>query len=117
VAGPLEAANHELPGGGIIVDDQNPHRGPADILPERLQTFHGEPEGPAGSRNAPERSLNEDPGRYCAQFGEEIVIEQGLEIRRPSTLHARASGTSAHIESVEEGGSAVVVAEGHFKLP
>jgi trans-2,3-dihydro-3-hydroxyanthranilate isomerase len=49
-------------------------------------------------------------------FGREIVISQGAEIRRPSTLHARASGSAEGIESVEVGGSAVVVARGAFQL-
>lgn len=49
-------------------------------------------------------------------FGSEIVISQGAEIRRPSTLHARASGSAESIESVEVGGSAVVVARGEFQL-
>jgi trans-2,3-dihydro-3-hydroxyanthranilate isomerase len=49
-------------------------------------------------------------------FGREIVISQGAEIRRPSTLHARASGSAEGIDSVEVGGSAVVVARGEFQL-
>ena len=49
--------------------------------------------------------------------GEEIEIEQGAELRRPSRLYARATGTAAEIERVEVGGSAVVVARGEFRLP
>ena len=45
-------------------------------------------------------------------FGEEIVIHQGAEIGRPSTLHAVARSP----EEVEVGGSAVVVARGEFRL-
>jgi trans-2,3-dihydro-3-hydroxyanthranilate isomerase len=45
-------------------------------------------------------------------FGDEIVIHQGLEIGRPSTLHAVARSA----EEVEVGGSAVVVAHGEFRL-
>jgi trans-2,3-dihydro-3-hydroxyanthranilate isomerase len=45
-------------------------------------------------------------------FGHEIVIHQGLEIGRPSTLHAVARSA----EEVEVGGSAVVVAHGEFRL-
>jgi trans-2,3-dihydro-3-hydroxyanthranilate isomerase len=45
-------------------------------------------------------------------FGDEIVIHQGLEIGRPSTLHAVARS----VEEVEVGGSAVVVAHGEFRL-
>jgi trans-2,3-dihydro-3-hydroxyanthranilate isomerase len=49
-------------------------------------------------------------------WGEEIVIVQGVEMGRPSTLHARADGRDGTIEAVEVGGSAVVVARGEFRL-
>jgi trans-2,3-dihydro-3-hydroxyanthranilate isomerase len=49
-------------------------------------------------------------------WGDEIVISQGAEIGRPSTLHAVASGADGEIEAVEVGGSAVVVARGEFRL-
>ena len=45
-------------------------------------------------------------------FGDEIVIGQGVEIGRPSTLHAVARSP----EEIEVGGSAVVVARGEFRL-
>jgi trans-2,3-dihydro-3-hydroxyanthranilate isomerase len=55
-------------------------------------------------------------------FGEEIVIAQGVEMGRPSTLHARADGGGSGdtragiVDAVEVGGSAVVVARGEFRL-
>ncbi len=49
--------------------------------------------------------------------GDEIEIEQGTELKRPSRLYARPTGTAADIERVEVGGSAVVVARGEFRLP
>ena len=49
-------------------------------------------------------------------FGDEIEIEQGTEILRRSTLHARVEGTADAVERVEVGGSAVVVARGEFRL-
>lgn len=49
-------------------------------------------------------------------WGEEIEIEQGAEILRPSTLYARAVGSDAGVERIEVGGSAVVVARGEFRL-
>jgi len=45
-------------------------------------------------------------------FGDEIEISQGAEIRRPSTLYARAHSP----EHIEVGGSAVIVARGELKL-
>ena len=57
-------------------------------------------------------------GRHgVVPWGEEIEIEQGTEIGRPSTLYARAAGSGETIESVEVGGSAVTVARGEFRLP
>jgi len=47
-------------------------------------------------------------------FGEQIEIHQGAEIRRPSTLYARVEGSPEHVEKIEVGGSAVVVAHGAF---
>jgi trans-2,3-dihydro-3-hydroxyanthranilate isomerase len=49
-------------------------------------------------------------------WGEELVITQGVEMGRPSTLHARAEGGGGLIDAVEVGGSAVVVARGEFRL-
>jgi trans-2,3-dihydro-3-hydroxyanthranilate isomerase len=46
----------------------------------------------------------------------EIEIEQGTEIKRPSSLFARAAGTPDRIESVEVGGQAVIVANGELQL-
>ena len=51
------------------------------------------------------------------RWGEEIEIEQGTEIGRPSRLYARATGGADAIETVEVGGSAVVVARGEFTIP
>jgi trans-2,3-dihydro-3-hydroxyanthranilate isomerase len=45
-------------------------------------------------------------------FGDEIEIRQGVELGRPSTLHAVARSA----EEVEVGGCAVVVARGEFRL-
>jgi trans-2,3-dihydro-3-hydroxyanthranilate isomerase len=47
-------------------------------------------------------------------FDDTIVIEQGAEIGRPSTLHACAFGSAERLERVEVGGAAVVVARGEF---
>ena len=49
-------------------------------------------------------------------WGDEIVIAQGVEMGRPSTLHARAEGGEGAITAVEVGGSAVVVARGEFRV-
>jgi trans-2,3-dihydro-3-hydroxyanthranilate isomerase len=45
-------------------------------------------------------------------YGDEIEIEQGVEVGRPSRLYARAHTP----ERIEVGGSALVVARGEFRL-
>ena len=75
----------------------------------------GVPEDPAtGSAAGPLACHLARHGRIS--FGEQIEISQGAEIKRPSTLYARVSGSGAQIEKVEVGGSAVVVARGEFRL-
>jgi trans-2,3-dihydro-3-hydroxyanthranilate isomerase len=80
---------------------------------------------------APSSGVHEDPATGSAagplavhllrygriESGQEIEIVQGVELRRPSRLYVRATGTADDIERVEVGGSAVVVARGEFRLP
>ena len=76
----------------------------------------GVPEDPAtGSAAGPLAVHLARHGRIG--FGDEIEITQGVEIRRPSTLFARAEGSAEQLERVEVGGSAVIVARGEFRLP
>ena len=49
-------------------------------------------------------------------FGDEIRIEQGAEIGRPSLLFACAEGGEGLIDRVTVGGRAVTVARGEFRL-
>jgi len=49
-------------------------------------------------------------------FGEQIEIRQGAEIGRPSVLYARVTGEGDRIDSVEVGGTALIVAEGRFRI-
>src|SRR5690349_5309787 len=78
---------------------------------------------------APAHGINEDPATGSAAgplalhlarhgriaFGDEIEIRQGAEIRRPSLLRARVTGSAEHVERVEVAGSAVIVARGQFE--
>lgn len=80
---------------------------------------------------APGEGIAEDPATGAAAgplavhlarhgriaFGDQIVIEQGAEIGRPSMLHARARGSRDQLDSVEVGGHAVLVGRGAFRLP
>jgi len=79
---------------------------------------------------APALGVNEDPATGSAAgplavhlvkhgeigFGQRVEIRQGAEIGRPSLLYARVEGTAAEIERVLVGGSAVLVAEGSYRL-
>jgi trans-2,3-dihydro-3-hydroxyanthranilate isomerase len=77
--------------------------------------FHGVAEDPAtGSAAGPLAVHLLRHGRI--ESGQEIEIEQGAEIGRPSRLHARAEGTPERIDRVAVGGSAVIVARGEFQL-
>jgi trans-2,3-dihydro-3-hydroxyanthranilate isomerase len=49
-------------------------------------------------------------------FGEQIEIRQGAEIGRPSLLYATVTGDRDTIHSVEVAGSALIVAEGLFRI-
>jgi trans-2,3-dihydro-3-hydroxyanthranilate isomerase len=49
-------------------------------------------------------------------FGDWIEIRQGVEIGRPSILHAMAAGSPAAVTRVAVGGCAVVVARGEYRL-
>ena len=76
---------------------------------------HGVAEDPAtGSAAGPLAVHLARHGRIA--FGEQIVISQGAEIGRPSTLYAVAEGSAERLERVEVGGSAVVVARGEFSF-
>ncbi len=50
------------------------------------------------------------------EFGQRIEIVQGVEIKRPSLLHARVEGSADAIERVVVGGSAVIVARGEYRI-
>jgi len=77
---------------------------------------HGVPEDAAtGSAAGPLAVHLARHGRTA--FGDEIVISQGAELGRPSTLYARAEGSAERLERVLVGGSARIVARGEFTLP
>jgi trans-2,3-dihydro-3-hydroxyanthranilate isomerase len=76
---------------------------------------HGVAEDPAtGSAAGPLAIHLARHGRIS--FGDEIEIRQGVEIGRPSLLHARVEGSPERIERVEVGGAAVVVAHGEYRV-
>jgi trans-2,3-dihydro-3-hydroxyanthranilate isomerase len=79
----------------------------------RMLWSHGE-DPATGSAAGPIACHLARHGRIA--WGEEIVITQGVEIGRPSTLHARAEGGGGLIDAVEVGGVAVLVARGEFRL-
>lgn len=75
----------------------------------------GVPEDPAtGSAAGPLAWHLARHGWYTP--GQTLTITQGLEIQRPSELIARVEGTPEHPTRITVGGSAVVVAQGHYRL-
>jgi trans-2,3-dihydro-3-hydroxyanthranilate isomerase len=75
----------------------------------------GIPEDPAtGSAAGPMTLHLARHGRI--RFGEEIVIDQGTEIARPSRLHARVLGDAERVDAIEVGGSAVVIGGGQLRF-
>ncbi|MHB1021359.1 MAG: PhzF family phenazine biosynthesis protein [Acidobacteriaceae bacterium] len=48
---------------------------------------------------------------------QQIVIEQGIEMLRPSKIHARARALSANVDEIFIGGRTIPVAMGRFFLP
>jgi trans-2,3-dihydro-3-hydroxyanthranilate isomerase len=76
----------------------------------------GVPEDPATGSAAGPLALHLARHSLTA-FGDEVEISQGVEIGRPSTLHARVEGSREQVERVAVGGSAVIVARGEFRLP
>jgi trans-2,3-dihydro-3-hydroxyanthranilate isomerase len=75
----------------------------------------GVPEDPAtGSAAGPLAVHLIRHGRIS--FGQQISIQQGAEIGRPSVLHARVEGAEGRVDRVLVGGSAVIVARGEYRL-
>ena len=97
-----------------------------ELLPYGTVCFARDGEAWKARVFVPAQGVDEDPATGSAagplalhlsrhgrtEFGDEIVIRQGEEIGRPSTLHAVARSP----EEAEVGGSAVVVARGEFRL-
>jgi trans-2,3-dihydro-3-hydroxyanthranilate isomerase len=98
--------------------------------PLGVNCFAGSGEAWKNRMFAPSSGVPEDPATGSAAgplalhlarhgrigWGDEISISQGAEIKRPSTLFARALGSSDEVERIEVGGSAVVVARGEYRL-
>jgi trans-2,3-dihydro-3-hydroxyanthranilate isomerase len=78
---------------------------PGDGIPEDPAT--GSAAGPLGVHLARH-------GRIA--WGDEIEVEQGVEMGRPSKLYVRADGEGDAPTAVEVGGSAVIVARGEFRF-
>ncbi|HKU43161.1 MAG TPA: PhzF family phenazine biosynthesis protein [Polyangiales bacterium] len=95
-----------------------------------VNAFARTPDGWKTRMFAPRHGVNEDAATGSAagplavhltrhgwiRAGEEIRIDQGAEIGRPSRLYARVHGSAERIERVEVGGSAVIVGRGEFQL-
>jgi len=79
---------------------------------------------------APDLGMAEDPATGSAAgplavhlarhgriaWGDEVIISQGAEVGRPSTLFGRAEGSGRDATLVEVGGSAIVVGRGELAV-
>ena len=95
------------------------------------------PTGPAAARArmfAPTQGIAEDAatgsaagplGAYWLAHGlavaapdgvARLVVTQGVEMGRPSTLHVEVAGRGRDVELVRVAGASVAVASGHFEL-
>jgi trans-2,3-dihydro-3-hydroxyanthranilate isomerase len=80
----------------------------------RMFWAHGE-DAATGSAAGPIACHLARHGRVS--WGDEVILVQGVEMGRPSTLHARAEAVGGEVAAVEVGGAAVVVGRGEFRLP
>jgi trans-2,3-dihydro-3-hydroxyanthranilate isomerase len=80
----------------------------------RMKFYNGE-DPATGSAAGPAIAWLVKNGR--AQSGETIVIEQGVEMLRPSRLHVSAKLSGEDITEVEVGGRTIPVAMGRLFLP
>lgn len=86
---------------------------PAARLHARMLFYNGEDPG-TGSAAGCAASWMAAHG--VSQSGERVLIEQGIEIQRPSRIFVRAERTGDHITNVRVGGSVVEVARGEYLI-
>jgi trans-2,3-dihydro-3-hydroxyanthranilate isomerase len=96
----------------------DPAAGPGEHTRVNCRVFcpgMGIPEDPAtGSAAGPLGLHLARHGWYTP--GQTLTLTQGVEMQRPSELSVRIEGSGEHPTRVNVGGSAVVVARGHFRL-
>jgi trans-2,3-dihydro-3-hydroxyanthranilate isomerase len=76
---------------------------------------HGIPEDPATGSAAGPLAVHLIRHGH-AQVGEQLRLEQGAEIGRPSQLHVRTAGRGGQVDSVLVGGGVIGVGRGEFRL-
>jgi trans-2,3-dihydro-3-hydroxyanthranilate isomerase len=100
------------------------------LVQSGISVFHFDGQRCTSRYFAASAGLNEDAGTGSAagplalhlirhgllRRGQDLIIEQGAQIRRPSKLVARVSGVDA-TQTIDVGGSVVIVAMGEFMLP
>jgi trans-2,3-dihydro-3-hydroxyanthranilate isomerase len=96
----------------------DPAAGPGEHKRVNCRVFcpgMGIPEDPAtGSAAGPLGLHLARHGWYTP--GQTLTLTQGVEMQRPSELSVRVEGSGEHPLRITVGGSAVVVARGHFRL-
>jgi trans-2,3-dihydro-3-hydroxyanthranilate isomerase len=118
-------------GSASAVAGLRPDLGRLAALPCSVNAFAGR-DGEYVTRNfSPSDGVAEDPATGSAagplalhlvrhgrqRFGDELRIEQGEAVHRPSVLYARIHGDDDRVTRVEVGGAAVIVGRGELYLP
>jgi trans-2,3-dihydro-3-hydroxyanthranilate isomerase len=85
------------------------------VVTRNFAPGRGVPEDPATGSAAGPLALHLARHEWIA-WGQEIEIRQGAEMGRPSLLRARVEGNPDRVDHVVVGGSAVIVAEGRYRL-
>jgi trans-2,3-dihydro-3-hydroxyanthranilate isomerase len=88
--------------------------GASSAFRARMQFYSGE-DPATGSAAGCAIAYLVQKGRVAS--GVEVVLEQGVEISRPSRLFVQASLTDGEVKDVFVGGSTIPVASGRFSLP
>ena len=80
----------------------------------RMQFYNGEDPATGSASGCAAAFL---VANSLARSGEQIVLEQGVEMRRPSRILVQAVRDGVHIRDVRVGGRTIPVATGSFFLP
>jgi len=80
----------------------------------RMQFYNGEDPGTGSASGCTIAYLVR---HSLAESGQPIVLEQGVEMLRPSRIYVQATSTGAEVREIDVGGRTIPIATGRFFLP